>query len=106
MVRDALGFSGSITIVSNACASGSNAIGHAWELDSLRGQTQRALAGGYDALSALVFSGFDDFAIALDLPSAVRSMPSATAWRLVKAQLSLALESLEHANRRMRGHLG
>src|SRR5271169_2305518 len=32
LILDALGFDGPITIVSNACASGSNAIGHAWEL--------------------------------------------------------------------------
>ena len=30
MVLDALGADGSVTIISNACASGSNAIGHAW----------------------------------------------------------------------------
>ena len=57
MVLDALGISGPITIISNACASGSNAIGHAWDLIR-RGQAQRVLAGGYDALSELVFSGF------------------------------------------------
>jgi 3-oxoacyl-[acyl-carrier-protein] synthase II len=58
MVLDALGCNGPITIVSNACASGSNAIGHAWELIRY-GQAERALAGGYDALTELVFSGFD-----------------------------------------------
>jgi 3-oxoacyl-[acyl-carrier-protein] synthase II len=58
MVLDALGFDGPITIISNACASGSNAIGHAWDLIR-RGQAERVLAGGYDALSELVFSGFD-----------------------------------------------
>jgi len=58
MNLDALGCSGPITIVSNACASGSNAIGHAWELIRY-GQADRALAGGYDALSELVFVGFD-----------------------------------------------
>ena len=58
MVLDALGFNGPITIISNACASGSNAIGHAWNLIR-RGQAECALAGGYDALSLLVFAGFD-----------------------------------------------
>jgi 3-oxoacyl-[acyl-carrier-protein] synthase II len=53
-----LGFSGPITIISNACASGSNAIGHAWDLIRC-GQAERAFAGGYDALSEMVFSGFD-----------------------------------------------
>jgi 3-oxoacyl-[acyl-carrier-protein] synthase II len=55
---DALGCRGPLTIISNACASGANAIGHAFDL--LRsGQAERALAGGYDALGELVFSGFD-----------------------------------------------
>ena len=58
MVFDALGCSGPITIISNACASGANAIGHAWDL--IRGgQADRVMAGGYDALGELVFSGFD-----------------------------------------------
>ena len=49
---DAFGFSGPITLIANACASGANAIGHAWEL--LRtGQAERVLTGGYDALSQL-----------------------------------------------------
>jgi 3-oxoacyl-[acyl-carrier-protein] synthase II len=57
-LAEAFGFSGSVTIVANACASGANAIGHAWDL--LRsGQAERVLTGGYDALSQLVFSGFD-----------------------------------------------
>ena len=55
---DALGCRGPITIISNACASGANAIGHAFELIR-SGQAERALAGGYDALGELVFSGFD-----------------------------------------------
>ena len=54
----AFGFSGPITIIANACASGANAIGHAFELVR-SGQAQRALTGGYDALSHLVFAGFD-----------------------------------------------
>lgn len=54
----AFGCTGPIAIIGNACASGANAIGHAWHL--LRhGHAQRALAGGYDALSQLVFAGFD-----------------------------------------------
>jgi len=57
-ILDAFGSSGPITIVSNACASGSNAIGHAWELIR-HGHAKRVLTGGYDALTELVFSGFD-----------------------------------------------
>jgi len=55
---DALDFRGPITIVSNACASGSNAVGQAYEMVR-SGQTQRAIAGGYDSLCEMVFSGFD-----------------------------------------------
>ncbi len=58
MLFDALGCSGPITVISNACASGANAIGHAWDLIR-SGQTERVIAGGYDALGELVFSGFD-----------------------------------------------
>jgi 3-oxoacyl-[acyl-carrier-protein] synthase II len=54
----ALGFEGPITIIANACASGANAIGHASDLVRW-GRAERVLTGGYDALSQLVFSGFD-----------------------------------------------
>jgi 3-oxoacyl-[acyl-carrier-protein] synthase II len=57
-LAEAFRFSGPITIIANACASGANAIGHAWHLVRT-GQAGRVLTGGYDALSHLVFSGFD-----------------------------------------------
>lgn len=57
-LQEAFGFHGPITIIANACASGANAIGHAWELVR-RGHADRVLAGGYDALCQLVFAGFD-----------------------------------------------
>lgn len=50
--------SGPIQIIANACAAGANAIGHAYELVR-GGRCERAVAGGYDALCQLVFSGFD-----------------------------------------------
>ena len=58
MLLDALGIDGPITITSNACASGSCAVGHAWELIR-RGRAGRVFVGGYDVLSEMVFSGFD-----------------------------------------------
>jgi 3-oxoacyl-[acyl-carrier-protein] synthase II len=58
LILDALDFNGPIITVSNACASGSNAIGQAWELIR-SGQAERAMAGGYDSLSEMVFAGFD-----------------------------------------------
>jgi 3-oxoacyl-[acyl-carrier-protein] synthase II len=58
LILDALNFTGPIITVSNACASGSNAIGQAWELIR-SGQAECVMAGGYDSLSEMVFSGFD-----------------------------------------------
>jgi 3-oxoacyl-[acyl-carrier-protein] synthase II len=58
LVMDALDFGGPIITVSNACASGSNAIGQAYELVH-SGHAERAVAGGYDSLCEMVFSGFD-----------------------------------------------
>ncbi len=57
-LMDAIGFRGPLTIVANACASGANAIGEAWA-ELRHGNADRVLTGGYDALSELVFSGFD-----------------------------------------------
>ena len=57
-LADAFGFRGPLLLIANACASGANAIGHAWELIHT-GKADRVLTGGYDALSHLVFSGFD-----------------------------------------------
>lgn len=57
MVR-LLNVDGPLRIISNACASGANAIGHAFHLVR-SGRAERVLAGGYDALSQLVFAGFD-----------------------------------------------
>lgn len=54
----AFGIGGPVTLISNACASGANAVGHAFQLVR-RGATERVLCGGYDALCELVFAGFD-----------------------------------------------
>lgn len=57
-LAEAFGFLGPVTIIANACASGANAIGHAWHLVHT-GRAERVFAGGYDAISQLVFAGFD-----------------------------------------------
>jgi 3-oxoacyl-[acyl-carrier-protein] synthase II len=57
-LADAFGFNGPVNIIANACASGANAIGHAFDL-LRRGHAERVFTGGYDALSHLVFAGFD-----------------------------------------------
>ncbi len=54
----ALGFDVPVRIISNACASGSNAIGLGCQMIR-SGAARRVLAGGYDALAELVFAGFD-----------------------------------------------
>ena len=57
MARE-LGVNGPLRIISNACASGANAIGQAFHLVR-SGRAEVVLAGGYDALCQLVFCGFD-----------------------------------------------
>ena len=104
MVLDALGFNGPITIISNACASGSNAIGQAWNLIRC-GQAERALAGGYDALSLLVFAGFD--ALQALSPTVCRPFDARRdGLALGEGAALVALETLEHAQRRKAPILG
>jgi 3-oxoacyl-[acyl-carrier-protein] synthase II len=57
-LMEAFGFEGPSTVIANACASGSNAVGEAFEWIR-SGRAERVLTGGYDALSQLVFAGFD-----------------------------------------------
>ncbi len=98
IVADALGFGGAITIVSNACASGANAIGHAWELVR-RGRAERVLAGGYDGLNQLVFSGFDSLQ-ALS-PAICRPFDAhRDGLGIGEGAAMIALETLESARRR------
>ncbi|MEY2529965.1 MAG: 3-oxoacyl-[acyl-carrier-protein] synthase, partial [Verrucomicrobiota bacterium] len=56
--QEAFNISAPCQVIANACASGTNAIGHAF--NCIRsGKYQRVLTGGYDAISELVFVGFD-----------------------------------------------
>lgn len=57
-IAQELGWHGPVLLVSNACASGANAIGLAMEMIR-SGRAKRVIAGGYDAVSELVFAGFD-----------------------------------------------
>jgi len=103
-VLDALGFSGPICIISNACASGANAIGHAWELIRA-GRADRALAGGYDALCKLVFAGFDSLQTLS--PTACRPFDARRdGLALGEGAAIVALETLEGARRRGADILG
>ncbi len=53
-----LGNPSELRIISNACASGANAIGQGFHLIR-SGRAKRVIVGGYDALCQLVFCGFD-----------------------------------------------
>ena len=98
LVMDAIGFSGPISIISNACASGSNAVGHAWDIVH-SGQAERVLAGGYDTLSQMVFAGFDSLQ-ALS-PTTCRPFDAnRDGLALGEGAALLALETLESARRR------
>ena len=95
---DAFGYEGPMVFITNACASGANAIGHAWQL-LRRGEAVRALAGGYDALCQLTFAGFDSLQALSPTPcrpfDAQRDGLS-----LGEGAAVLTLETLEHARRR------
>jgi 3-oxoacyl-[acyl-carrier-protein] synthase II len=66
-LANALGFHGELIHISNACASGANAIGHAWEMVR-EGRAERVLTGGYDALCHLTFAGFDTLQVLAPTP--------------------------------------
>ena len=97
-LAQAFGFRGPQTIIANACASGANAIGHAWHLIR-HGRAERVLTGGYDALSHLVFSGFDSLQ-ALS-PTECRPFDARRdGLALGEGAAVLALETIDHATRR------
>ena len=101
---NAFGFCGPITTISNACASGANAIGHAFEM--LRGgRAERVLTGGYDALCQLTFAGFDSLQ-ALS-PTPCRPFHAQRdGLTLGEGAAVLTLETLEHARNRNAEILG
>ena len=103
-LADAFSFTGRITIIANACASGANAIGHAWDLLRL-GRAERVFTGGYDALSQLVFSGFDSLQ-ALSIDQCRPFDANRDGLALGEGAAVLALESLDYARRRDANILG
>jgi 3-oxoacyl-[acyl-carrier-protein] synthase II len=95
---DAFGFVGPVTVISNACASGSNAVGHAFQMVR-RGGAARVFTGGYDALSRLTFAGFDSLQ-ALS-PTSCRPFDTGRDGLVLgEGAAMLALESLDHARAR------
>lgn len=85
-------------IIANACASGTNAVGHAFSLIRA-GKQRRVLCGGYDALSELVFVGFD--ALQASTPDKIRPFDrDRTGLVLGEGAAVMALEELGSAQER------
>jgi 3-oxoacyl-[acyl-carrier-protein] synthase II len=96
--QDAFDISAPCQIIANACASGTNAIGHAFECVS-SGKYRRVLTGGYDALSELVFVGFDS--LQASTPEKCRPFDrDRSGMVLGEGAAILALENLEDARAR------
>jgi 3-oxoacyl-[acyl-carrier-protein] synthase II len=82
-------------IIANACASGTNAIGHAFSLIRA-GRHRRVLCGGYDAISEMVFVGFDSLQAAT--PERIRPFDrDRSGLVLGEGAALLALEALDAA---------
>src|SRR5438552_5632765 len=96
--QETLGISAPCQVIANACASGTNAIGHAFECVR-SGRYHRVLAGGYDALSEMVFVGFDS--LQASTPEKCRPFDRhRTGMVLGEGAAVLALENLDLAQRR------
>jgi 3-oxoacyl-[acyl-carrier-protein] synthase II len=94
----AFGISAPCQVIANACASGTNAVGHAFECVR-SGRYQRVLAGGYDAISELVFTGFDS--LQASTPEKCRPFDRhRTGMVLGEGAAVLALENLASAQQR------
>jgi len=96
--QQACGFASPSQIIANACASGTNAIGHAFALVR-SGQCRRILCGGYDIISEMVFAGFDS--LQASTPEKIRPFDkNRTGLVLGEGAALLALEAWESARER------
>src|SRR5213593_1309675 len=96
--EEVLGISVPCQVIANACASGTNAIGHGFECVR-SGRYQRVLTGGYDALSELVFTGFDS--LQASTPEKCRPFDRHRAGMVLgEGAALLELENLDSAQRR------
>jgi len=96
--QEAFGISAPCQVIANACASGTNAIGHAFECVR-SGRYQRVLTGGYDTLSELVFVGFDS--LQASTPEKCRPFDRHRAGMVLgEGAAILALENLDAARAR------
>jgi 3-oxoacyl-[acyl-carrier-protein] synthase II len=95
---EAFGLTSPCQVIANACASGTNAIGHAFECIR-SGRYNRILTGGYDAISELVFVGFDSLQAAT--PERCRPFDGARSGLVLgEGAALLALENLALAQSR------
>ena len=96
--QESLGISSPCQVIANACASGTNAIGHAFQCVR-SGRYQRVLVGGYDALSEMVFVGFDS--LQASTPEKCRPFDRQRSGMVLgEGAAILALEDLESASGR------
>ena len=95
---EACGLPSPCQVIANACASGTNAIGHAFECIR-SGRYDRVLTGGYDAISELVFVGFDSLQAAT--PEKCRPFDAARSGLVLgEGAALLALENFAQAEAR------
>jgi 3-oxoacyl-[acyl-carrier-protein] synthase II len=103
-LQQAFGFSGHSTIIANACASGANAIGHAADLIAT-GAADCVLTGGFEAITELVFVGFD--CLQASTTGVCRPFDlNRTGLLIGEAAAFLVLESAGHAQARGAAPLG
>src|SRR5947207_4428520 len=96
--QESFGIGAPCQIIANACASGTNAIGHGFNCVR-SGRYQRVLTGGYDALSELVFVGFDSLQAAT--PERCRPFDRERSGLVLgEGAAILALENFESAEER------
>src|SRR5881275_2272126 len=96
--QEAFEISAPCQVIANACASGTNAIGHAFECVR-SGRYERVLTGGYDALAEMVFVGFDS--LQASTPEKCRPFyRHRTGMVLGEGAAILALQNLDSANGR------
>lgn len=102
--QEAFGIAAPCQVIANACASGTNAIGHAFTCIR-SGRYERVLTGGYDAISELVFVGFDS--LQASTPEKCRPFDrERTGMVLGEGAAILLLENLEAARSRGANILG
>ncbi len=92
-----LGITGPRTVISNACAAGTNAIGFAFEL-ICDNRVDCVLAGGVDPLSLFSFAGFNSLKALSKGPCSPYSKSEGLS--IGEGAGFLMLESLEHAQQR------